>query len=115
MRHPPTNLRPLQELISVLSSFIHQNTYTEPKMGDLHPTIDPNDQEQLIILKKQRTDIKDTLCELIKVKVHECWLAYLRTNTDITYNNKPLSNFKHISKAIIKGMIRTTPYTELAH
>eukprot|EP00957_Ditylum_brightwellii_P047680 3622677-Ditylum_brightwellii.AAC.1 len=70
----------------------------EPKMGDLHPTIDPNDQEQLSILKKQRTDMKDELCELTKVKSHECWLAYLRTNPDIIYNSKPLFNFKHISK-----------------
>eukprot|EP00957_Ditylum_brightwellii_P199388 15197899-Ditylum_brightwellii.AAC.1 len=84
-------------------------------MGDLHPTIDPNDQEQLRKLEKQRTDMKDEFHELTKVKVHEYWLAYLKTNPDITYNNKPLSNFKHISKAIIKAMFRTTLYAELVH
>eukprot|EP00957_Ditylum_brightwellii_P082690 6287786-Ditylum_brightwellii.AAC.1 len=59
--------------------------------------------------------MKDELRELTKVKVHECWLAYLRTNPDITYNNKPLYNFKHIRKAIIKAIYRTTLYAELVH
>eukprot|EP00957_Ditylum_brightwellii_P087203 6637568-Ditylum_brightwellii.AAC.1 len=103
------------EPISVPSNFIHQNINMEPKNGDLHLTIDPNDQEQLRKLEKERTDMKDEICELTKVKVHECWLAYLRTNPNITYNSKPLSNFKHISKVIIEAMYRTTLYAELVH
>eukprot|EP00957_Ditylum_brightwellii_P168099 12797296-Ditylum_brightwellii.AAC.1 len=59
--------------------------------------------------------MNNELHELTKVKVHICWLAYLRTNPDITYNNKPLSNFKRISKAIIEAMFRTTLYAELVH